>query len=157
MYTMSSQATMSPRPKQQGYPDANLSLRLTGEEAERYDEVLRRALQRHPRANKSEVVRRLLGLDRDSDGLVTESDRLYFQGKAIAELPVKVGTAKPRTVARVQQKLDSATQKEDDQEVFIIGEATLTPDSPRTSPRKVSTGTHVKSIGKDNRLHRKRS
>jgi len=67
--------------EEENVKDIVLGLRLRGEEKERYLEVLRRAFQRQPRANNTHVNRRLLGLDPDTDGLVTHEDVLYFQGR----------------------------------------------------------------------------
>lgn len=69
-----------PRPKPKG-PMKNFQFRLKPKEAERWYEVFRRAQDRNPRINETEVNRRLLGLDLDIDGAVTEKDRVYFQGQ----------------------------------------------------------------------------
>ena len=69
-----------PRPKPKG-PIKHFQFRLKPEEAERWYEVFNRAQDRNPRINETEVNRRLLGLDPDIDGAVTEKDRMYFQGQ----------------------------------------------------------------------------
>lgn len=71
---------MSPRMKKPP-PYKTFQIRLSGEEAERWLEVRRRADDRNPRADDTDVNRRLLGLDSDTDGLITEKDRLFFLGQ----------------------------------------------------------------------------
>lgn len=81
-----------PRPKPTG-PIKHFQLRLKPDEAERWLEIFNRAKDRSPRINETEVNRRLLGLDPDIDGAVTEKDRIFFQGQTHpAEM---VGRPKP--------------------------------------------------------------
>jgi hypothetical protein len=90
MYTM--RCDSMPRPKPKG-PIKHFQLRLKPEEAERWQRVFDKARDRNPRINETEVNRRLLGLDSDIDGAVTEKDRIYFLGQTGAtEL---VGQTKP--------------------------------------------------------------
>ena len=79
MYTMSGKHM--PRPKPKGRIKT-FQLRLRVEESERWYEVFAKAVQRNPRINETEINRRLLGLDDDIDGAVTEKDRIYFQGQS---------------------------------------------------------------------------
>lgn len=90
MYTM--RRDSMPRPKPKG-PIKHFQLRLKPEEAERWQEVFKRAQDRNPRINETEVNRRLLGLDMDIDGAVTEKDRVFFQGQTSAT--EMIGQTKP--------------------------------------------------------------
>lgn len=78
MYTVPARPPM-PRKKQTG-PSVTFQLRLRGEEAERWLKVKSKALSKNPRIDDTEINRRLLGLDPDIDGAVTEKDRLFFAG-----------------------------------------------------------------------------
>jgi hypothetical protein len=69
-----------PRPKPKG-PIKTFQLRLRADESKRWYEIFAKALERNPRINETEINRRLLGLDVDIDGAVTEKDRIYFQGQ----------------------------------------------------------------------------
>jgi hypothetical protein len=128
---------MSPRTKAKRYPDANLSIRLAGAEAERYDEVLRRAFGRNPRASKSDVARRLLNLDSDTDGLVTDEDVLFFQGRAGGALPA---TERSTRVAPAAQDVDSETRQQQARKRLIYAKAKTTPDEPVQKPRRKVSG-----------------
>jgi hypothetical protein len=68
-----------PRKKANG-PTVNFQLRLSGEEAIRYIDVLSRAKERNVRSDNTDVNRRLLKLDPDADGLVTDKEVAYFRG-----------------------------------------------------------------------------
>jgi len=57
---------------------AKFQVWLTGEDADRYEEVLKRAFARQPRAPVSVINRRLLGLDYDED-LLTDDDINFFR------------------------------------------------------------------------------
>jgi hypothetical protein len=62
----------------------NVSLRLFGDEAKRWIEVMRRARTVDHNANKTDVIRALLRLPPDSLNkreILTEKDRRYFIGK----------------------------------------------------------------------------
>jgi hypothetical protein len=90
MYTMN--ANMS-RKKPLSHKSNNMfQIRLSDEELERYIEILRRAEKRQPRAGETDVNRRLLGLDEDTDGLVTDEDVLYFQGRTKKRMGNSGGT-----------------------------------------------------------------
>lgn len=78
MYTIPAKSTM-PRRKRTG-PTVQFQLRLAGDEAERWQQVREWAVSRNARCNDTQINRRLLGLDPDTDGLVTEKDRRYFLG-----------------------------------------------------------------------------
>jgi hypothetical protein len=78
MYTKQARPHM-PRKKPSG-PSVPFQLRLRGEEAERWLKIKSGALVKNPRINDIEINRRLLGLDPDIDGAVTEKDRLFFAG-----------------------------------------------------------------------------
>lgn len=82
MYTIVGKDSM-PRRKAAG-PTVNFQLRLAGEEAERWQEIKERALSRNGRCNDTDINRRLLGLDPDTDGLVSEKDRRYFLGAKVS-------------------------------------------------------------------------
>jgi hypothetical protein len=68
-----------PRKKPEG-PVVNFQLKLYGEEAERWLKVRDQAKKRNGYIGDTGVNRRLLGLDPDKDGEVTERDRAYFLG-----------------------------------------------------------------------------
>lgn len=80
MYTI----TTMPRPKTPG-PSLNFQLRLSGEPAARYMEIIARARGRNARADNTDINRRLLGLDPDTDGLVTDMEVAYFRGEIALE------------------------------------------------------------------------
>lgn len=82
MYTLPAM----PRQKTEDVDRVNFQLWLRGDAAKRYDEVLRRAKNRQPRANNAHVNGRLLGLEPDTDGLVTEADRQFFQNGSLAQI-----------------------------------------------------------------------
>lgn len=85
-----------PRPKPEG-PYKNFQLRLSGEEAARLIKLYDQAKSRNPYASETDVNRRLLDLDPDLDGIITEKDRLYFQqaGKEKAKLLGRAPASKP--------------------------------------------------------------
>lgn len=59
----------------------SFQLKLYDEEAERWLEIKTWAKERtNDRIDDTEINRRLLGLDPDKNGEVTEEDRLYFLG-----------------------------------------------------------------------------
>lgn len=76
-----------PRPKPEG-PFKTFQLRLNGEEAARWFKIWRTAKERNHYMTETDVNRRLLGLDEDKNGEVTERDRIWFQqaGKEKAKL-----------------------------------------------------------------------
>jgi hypothetical protein len=104
MYTIARNREM-PRRKKEG-PSRNFQLRLSGEEAERWLKIRELALERNPRCNDTDINRRLLGLDPDIDGLITEKDRLYFLGAkaAHAEMLGRAEGKKP-LIREVSRKL----------------------------------------------------
>jgi hypothetical protein len=66
----------------------NFQIWLTGDDAERYRQICERAYERQSRARISDINRRLLGLDQDSD-LLTKEEVLFFQGakSGLSEFP----------------------------------------------------------------------
>lgn len=81
-----------PRKKPDGAV-VNFQLKLYGEEAERWLRVRNQAKQRNPYINDTVINRRLLGLDSDAGGEVTDRDRMFFLGGAAAK-PELIGRAK---------------------------------------------------------------
>lgn len=62
----------------------NLSIRLKGPEADRWRVVFKRAVRRQPFANKTDVVRALLGLPSlrpNAPALLTDQELEYFRGE----------------------------------------------------------------------------
>lgn len=82
MYTIEAMDTLEPK------PHPNISLRLSPEEFPRYVEVLRRARNRNPLADKTRIIRELLGLGDYS--LLSLEDKAYFKGKE-GEVPIFLG------------------------------------------------------------------
>lgn len=59
----------------------NICIRLHDDEPERWTEILRRALQRDPHANKSQVARALFRFAPYDKELLTEEDREFFRSR----------------------------------------------------------------------------
>jgi hypothetical protein len=70
------------KPKRDEF-SVSLSWRLYGDEARRWIEILKRARNRHVEADKTDVIRALLGLPVEYKNLVTKKDRLFFQSGAL--------------------------------------------------------------------------
>jgi hypothetical protein len=68
-----------PRKKPVG-PVVNFQLKLYGEEAERWLKIRDQAKKRNNYIGDTGINRRLLGLDPDKAGEVTERDRAFFLG-----------------------------------------------------------------------------
>jgi hypothetical protein len=81
------------------------AIRLTLQEQERYEEMIRRALERNQLARMSDINRELLGL-RDC-GLFTKEDIAYFRGRPSAPiLKANVPKSRPKEAkyAAISQK-----------------------------------------------------
>jgi hypothetical protein len=84
-----------PRKKKEG-AIAHFQLKLYGEEAERWQQIFELALSRNRRYTATDVNRRLLNLDPDTDGVVTERDRSFFLGgKRRADMLGRTKESKP--------------------------------------------------------------
>jgi hypothetical protein len=94
MYTIARKPM--PRPKPKG-PIKTFQLRLTAEESERWFKIWEAAKKRNHYINETGINRRLLGLEPDVDGSVTEKDRIYFQGTSAtpADMLGRAASAKP--------------------------------------------------------------
>ncbi len=89
-------------PKTEDSPQhQNISVRLPGEEFERYKEVLRRGLSRNPLADKTKVIRELLGLQ--SYGLLKPRDLAYFRGQADIEggISIVLGDEEKKIISKL--------------------------------------------------------
>ena len=99
-----------------------LSLRLTGEQAQRYQEVLNRALARNPYADKSDVIREICGLAPPQ--LLTASEIDYFRGVAPREMIESevIDLGEIQALAKGLEKLPPTKRKEawDAAKTFIL-------------------------------------
>lgn len=74
------------KPKKEG-PEVNLSVRLFGEEAARWLEMYELARRRNFTLQKTEIIKRLLGLPSEAEKALTKEDIHYFQtGEKTASL-----------------------------------------------------------------------
>jgi len=73
-----------PRPKQDGFTK-NFQFRLTAVETTRWLEIFEKAKKRNPYITETHFNRILVGLDEDAQSLLTERDRIYFQGTRAKE------------------------------------------------------------------------
>lgn len=80
MYTI--QLNMATAKEKREGEHQNITIRLKNPEFERYKEVLKRAYGRNSLADKSKVIRELLGLQ--TYGLLKPKDISFFQGKPLA-------------------------------------------------------------------------
>jgi repressor LexA len=93
----------------------NISIRLVGEEFERYKEVLRRGRTRNPLADKTKVIRELLGLQ--GYGLLKPKDLAYFRGSEEEEggLTIFLGEEEQKIIRKlaIQEKATFEDQVRD--------------------------------------------
>lgn len=96
MYTIPKRKGMA-RKKKEG-PVVNFQLKLYGEEANRWLKIRAKAKERNHYIDDTSINRRLLGLDPDVDGSVTEKDRLTFQtSSAAGKQPEMLGQIAAKT------------------------------------------------------------